>query len=193
MRVLLSGVLIVIVGCGVLPAVITKPTNMATVPGGLGDVRPFFGNYKLAGLSDEGKGIFLLASCGCGDWRVLFKPSDGSAQESYPVQFYARGEYKTTGLVTVYGEEGDARTYGTVDQDSGLFSGRAESAGVQKSIAAMRSSQHDQPVEACGLCHIGEDTIFPLPAWHPQKYKENPFVCLECHTLGDSGGVEDQP
>lgn len=177
-------VLLAVVGCTVFPPSITKPTDMSTVPGGLSDVRPFFGNYKLAIPGAGNEGLFLLASCGCGDWRVLMKPDNGSRHLSLPVQFYTPGEYQPTGMVEAYGDENYTQVRARVDQDGGVVTGQVLNAGINvKEFTAARTSQHQQPVEACGLCHIGEDTVYPLPSWHPQKYRTNPYVCLECHTV----------
>jgi len=50
-------------------------------------------------------------------------------------------------------------------------------------IAAVRGEAHEQSEKAYGLCHIGDDSIFPLPPTHLQKYKTDPLLCLECHSV----------
>lgn len=188
MRRIAIALLLLVVGCDVFSFPIQAPEGMDVVLGGLSNTQPYFGNYKKANFDPfqpSSDGIFLLASCGCGDWRVLFKPDDGSQQVQFPVQFYTNGEYAPTGQVTVYGEdEATSRTVrGVVDQDGGSFDGKGESSDIFQNITAQRGDAHNQPVIACGMCHIGEDSIYPLPPSHPQKYKTDPLVCLECHTV----------
>lgn len=175
----------IVVGCNVLPSfVITPPTSdMTIVLGGLSNTDPFFGTYRLANAPDVNMGTFLLASCGCGDWRMLFKPDDGSRQTQFPIQFYSVGEYSPNGSIKVHGTTDYNAADGMADQDSGLFEGKAELALAKYFMTAIRESAHVQSVDACGLCHIGEDSIYPLPPTHPQKYKTNPRVCFECHTV----------
>lgn len=184
MRHVLLGVLIILVGCTVFPTLTAPSADLKPVVGGISDTKPFFGNYKIAG-SDASSGIFLLASCGCGDWRVLFKPDDGSPQTQFPIIFYSSGDYTPTGAITVFGQdEASGRAVsGSVDQDNGLFFGKSQLGLTLEDIAGLRSSIADQSVDACGLCHIGDDTIYPLPPTHPQKYRTNPRVCLECHSV----------
>lgn len=174
-------------GCDALPIPILPPDGKIPVIGGISNTQPFLGTYKPAGLNLSGApgGTFLLASCGCGDWRVLFKPDDGSAQEQFAVHFFSDGAYLPDTPVTVFGKnETTSRTIGgTVNQASGAFTGRAENLLRFQSISATRGNAHNLAVEACGLCHIGEDSIYPLPPTHPDKYKTNPLVCFDCHTV----------
>ncbi len=175
----------IVVGCNIFPSfVITPPTDdMTVVLGGLANTEPYFGTYRLANAPEVEMGDFLLASCGCGDWRVLFRPTDGGPQVQFPVQFYTVGEYSPAGSVKVHGTTDYNATDGMVDQDGGVFEGKAELALSRYMMSANRESAHVQSVDACGMCHIGEDSIYPLPPTHPQKYKTNPRVCFECHTV----------
>lgn len=176
--------LVIAVGCNIFPEVFIAPpgTDLNPVLGGLSNTDPFFGRYRLANAPDVDMGDFLLASCGCGDWRVLFSPTDGGQKVQFPIQFYTAGEYSLSGDVLVHGVEDYKAAGGTVHQDFGSFEGKAEIALAKYLMSAERSNAHLQPVDACGLCHIGEDSIFPLPPTHPQKYKTNPRVCFECHS-----------
>jgi hypothetical protein len=178
------GLLVIVVGCNLFPSALTPPEGLTLVPGGISNTQPYFGNYKLAG-ADVSRGTFMLASCGCGDWRVLFKPDDGSAQTQFPIQFYSLGDYKPTGSITIFGQDdlSGVAVSGTADQDGGLFTGQSQAGLSLSDIAAMRGDAHELSVKACGLCHIGDDAIYPLPPWHPPKYKTNPLVCLECHSV----------
>lgn len=172
------------VGCETLPAFITVPAaNMTPVVGGISNTNPFFGTFRLNDAPDQDTGIFLLASCGCGDWRVLFKPYDGSRQTQFPVLFYAEGEYAPTGSVAFHGVEDANAASGVVMQDTGTAEGRAELETLRVFMNGVRDNAHDQAVEACGLCHVGEDSVYPLPPSHPDKYKSDPTVCFECHTV----------
>ncbi len=174
-----------LIGCNIFPASFILPPDpsLITVVGGISNTDPFFGTFKLANAPDVQMGEFLLASCGCGDWRVLFRPSDGSPQTQFPVRFYTAGEYSPAGTVAFHGLEDYYAAAGTVDQDGGGCDGKAELALSRYLMNAQRASAHNQAVEACGLCHIGEDSIFPLPPTHPQKYKTDPHICFECHSV----------
>ncbi|MFO0973399.1 MAG: hypothetical protein U1A27_08190 [Phycisphaerae bacterium] len=177
-------------GCGLVQDLqtlflpITPPgSDMQLVIGGLSDLRPYFGGYSIAERPNEEAGQFLLGSCGCGDWRVLFQPYDGSGQTQFPVRFFSFGPYSTDTVVQAYGTEDNDEVLLDVNQPGGLTGGRARFSGQIRAILAKRGDSHvGQPVDACILCHVGDDPIFPLPAWHPQKYKTNPRVCLECHS-----------
>jgi hypothetical protein len=174
--------ILLIVGCDVFTAFITLPDAALTiVPGGLSDTRPYFGKYRRADMPDADLGTFMLASCGCGDWRVLFKPDDGSPQTQFPIAFYTSGEYSPTGEIFVYGSEESNRFSGSVNQDVGALDAHAEMLSSRYLAVAGRAAIQEQTVDACLLCHVGDDPIWPLPETHPQKYKTNPRVCLECH------------
>lgn len=183
-RVLYLSVLIIAVGCNLFPTPILPPAGLNIVPGGPANTNPYFG--KLRTTQGTPIGDFMLASCGCGDWRVLIEPSNGLARASFPVHFYTQGDYTADKMVTVYGEDeesGEALS-AALNQLEGLTTGVYQPVGeMQSRFDATRGDSHNQPVEACGKCHIGEDTVYPLPSWHPQKYKTNPNVCFECHTV----------
>jgi hypothetical protein len=186
MRRLILGLALIAVGCNLFPAAITPPQFMNLVPGGISNTNPYFGTYKpqgSAGAQVAPVGNFLLASCGCGDWRVLFRPYDGSPQISFPVQFYSFGDYRPSGLITVHGEKDGVALKASLDQDAGLVMGNSQSSAMFTDFAGQRGDAHNQSVDACGLCHIGDDPIWPLPETHPQKYKTNPRVCFECHSV----------
>lgn len=174
----------IVVGCNIFPSfVITPPSpNMNTVVGGLSNTDPFFGTYRLANAPNVVVGDFLLGSCGCGDWRVLFRPTDGGPQVQFPVQFYTNGEYSPFGDVLVHGSTDYNVAGGMAHQDEGFFEGKAELALARYTMSGNRGDAHLLAVDACGMCHIGEDPIWPLPPTHPQKYKTNPRVCFECHS-----------
>lgn len=186
MRFVMLGLAVIIVGCNVFPTFITQPDGLNIIPGGIANTSPFFGSFKLAASDSSAAsplGVFMLASCGCGDWRVLLRSTDGTTQRQFPVQFYSLGEYKTTGVVTVYGESEGELVSAQLDQDAGLVMGRSTNTFGNTDVAALRGSAHDQEVDACGYCHLGDDPIWPLPPQHPPKYKTNPRVCFECHSV----------
>lgn len=163
---------------------IDSPSSDKTlVPGGIGDTRPYFGAFK---TFDGGQtvGDFMLASCGCGDWRVLVRGTDGS-QTQFVAGFYMAGAYSPTGEIDVFGEDGDQAIYGVLNQDSGVLAGRVRALGFEAVIDADREDAHELSVTACILCHIGDDPIWPLPAEHTGNSRINqagPTVCLECHS-----------
>ena len=95
----LFAILILFVGCSTVGAtLLTLPTGLSPVVGGIADHRPYFGKFKAA--PDNSEGDFLLATCGCGDWRVLMSTADGK-QWQFPVRFYSTGDYQLTGDVKV--------------------------------------------------------------------------------------------
>jgi hypothetical protein len=101
---LLLAILILFVGCSTVgTAPLTLPTGLSPVVGGITDLRPYFGKFKAA--SDNSEGDFLLAGCGCGDWRVLMSTADGK-QWQFPVRFYSTGDYQPTGDVKVFDRHG---------------------------------------------------------------------------------------
>lgn len=166
--------------CQAAPSFILPPEDMTVIPGGISDVRPFFG--KMFDSQRREVGDFLLATCGCGDWRVLLSFIDGSPQRQFPVRFYAAGPYTPTGSVTVYGAETDQAADGIVDQDAGQTEGRLALGFMQRTFLATRGDAHAQEVEACVLCHIGENPIWPQPPNHP-TYVPGVTDCFMCHTV----------
>ncbi len=176
--------LIAFVGCGTTPeGWITQPTETNLVIGGLNNLQPYFAKLQSPDRSLPDMGDFLLASCGCGDWRVLIRPTNGAPQVQFPVRFYSNGPYQPTGEVAVFGTDDDKGFSGRLNQDSGQVAGNALNGAMAAYIDGLRSDPHvGQTVDACIMCHVGDDPIFPLPPTHPQKYKTNPRVCLECHS-----------
>jgi hypothetical protein len=156
-----------------------EPTDLTVVIGGIADTRPYFGTLKMDDGSDEGE--FLLATCGCGDWRVLVKHADG-AQAQTGVKFFSDGEYSTAGKVTFYGTKDGNAVRGIVDQDAGSASGRTDALDRLVSFKGTRGDAHSQAVQACVLCHIGDDPIWPQPAGHP-VYVAGQTDCFSCHSI----------
>ncbi len=171
----------VLVGCNVVPIMpaLTLPDALTRVPGGIIDARPYFGNLRIA--NNDPSAEFLLATCGCGDWRILITDSDG-AQRQFPVDFYTEGEYSPEGSVTVFGRDGDVAALGTLDQHTGQTNGDVETGLLFRRFAATRGEAHTQEVSACVKCHIGEDPIFPQPEGHP-VYEPGVTDCFRCHTV----------
>lgn len=158
---------------------LSLPDGLSRVSGGVADARPFFG--KSFDAADQEMGQFLLATCGCGDWRVLLKDSNGD-QRQFAVSFYDTGEYDPMGEVTFFGREGDVGALGTVDQATGATSGQVDLPVFRRRFSAERRETHSNDIEACILCHIGDDPIYPQPETHP-AYVEGVTNCLECHTV----------
>jgi|CXWL01.1.fsa_nt_gi hypothetical protein len=175
-------VVLLAVGCNVFPAFIAPPTGNV-VPGGIADTRPLFGRARLVDPNGTDVGLLMIASCGCGDWRMLMKPDNGSPQTQFTISFYSEYDYRTTGEVMFFGQKDGKAVMGTIDQDSGLATGHFQNDAEQLLYAAIRTDAHEQEVDACGLCHIGDDPIWPLPPQHNKKYLTNPRVCFECHTV----------
>jgi len=175
---------LLVAGCpGAAQFMITTPaSDQKIVTGGISNLQPYLGTFKKfdGGTS---QGDFLLGSCGCGDWRVLFRNASGE-QVQFPVAFYTKGDYQTTGKILVYGASGDDEFSGTADQTAGDLTANSIVSGVESTIVAGRTDVHGGggTVTACIMCHVGDDPIFPLPDTHPQKYKEDPTICLECHS-----------
>lgn len=177
-------VLLGVVGCGTdyFAPFITAPTEKDIVIGGIADLHPFIGRVQCNDNASSDMGLFMLASCGCGDWRVLVQPNNGAKQFQFPILFYSDGDYATSGEVAVYAVDGQEGFSGRVDQDAGTVGGRVQNGFFRGFTSAARGDAHAQPVDACILCHLGDDPVFPLPDTHPQAYKTNPRICLDCHS-----------
>jgi hypothetical protein len=175
--------LVVIVGCDLGPVFILPPAGMTEVPGGIGDVRPYYGRTRSADVPDQELGDFLLASCGCGDWRALIAPDDGSENASVVVRFYTVDAYVPTGSVTIHADEEGGALRGTVDQDNGQTEGRLQLGPRRMFFEATRGENHLSSAEACLMCHLGEQPIWPLPDTHTTDYQLDPPNCLDCHEL----------
>jgi hypothetical protein len=167
--------------CDVIPLIapIALPANLRVVPGGIADTRPRFGRTTDAAGGERGS--FLLATCGCGDWRMLIRDPDGRPSQ-FPVHFYSSGEYQPTGDVIVFGREGELAALGTVNQDAGVTAGDLDISGARRRFDADRRETHEDNIEACVLCHIGDDPIWPQPASHI-PYVEGRTDCLDCHEI----------
>lgn len=170
-------------GCDVLFPFIAPPQNMTVILGGPAATQPFFGRFRPAEGGAE-VGDFVLASCGCGDWRAVLAADDGTAPEQFPVRFFTAGDYVPTGSVVVYAEEDTRALSGTIDQDQGVVEGRARLDVRRYTFAATRSTDHGAAVRTCAFCHLGADPIWPLPETHPPDYLRDPTICLDCHSLG---------
>ena len=175
--------LLFLIGCGndLFAPFIVAPAEKDIVIGGISNLQPFFGTLQCLPESKTDNGVFLLASCGCGDWRVRISPA-GKPQTQLPVRFYTSGPYSTTGPVTFYGIESGNRARGTVDQDGGIAAGHIEVTDLLHAYSGERGDAHSQAIQACVMCHIGENPIWPQPAGHP-VYVPGQTDCFSCHTV----------
>src|ERR1043166_649871 len=168
---------IYIFGCNLIPQPIPidPPADLQVVVGGMTDQRPYFGTARSIGADDA---TFLLATCGCGDWRILIQNPDGT-QVQLPVHFYTSGDYVPTGPITVFGRDSNTAAIGTVDQDGGNVSGSIELTSFARNFSAIRGDAHSQSIQACAMCHVGDNPIFPRPANHVPGVTD----CFNCHTV----------
>ena len=165
------------------------PSGLSPVVGGIADQRPYFGKFKAA--PDNFEGDFLLATCGCGDWRVLMSTADGK-QWQFPVHFYSTGDYQPTGDVTVFGQTDTEALFGTVHQDAGLTDGLSDHNTIPLTFSATRGETHSNAASPCVKCHIADNPIWPQPPNHPSRcaggvttgcFTVDPPNCLSCHTV----------
>lgn len=176
----LTGAACVLVwSCG-MPPTIQAPAGEAVVAGGITDQRPYFGQLKGSGADDSTQ--FVLATCGCGEWKALVSEDNGGKQLEFDVRFYSAAPYVETGAVNVYGQENDNGLTGTVDQDSGAASGNIKLGTLFAQFSAQRGTNHQDQAQACILCHTGDKPISPLAASHP-AYQTAPANCLDCHQV----------
>lgn len=186
----LFAILILFVGCSTVGTpLLTLPTGLSPVVGGISDQRPYFGKFKV--VPDNSEGNFLLAGCGCGDWRVLMSTADGK-QWQFPVRFYSTGDYQPNGDVTVFGQTGTESLLGTVHQDAGLADGLSGHNKIELKFSATRGETHTNDASYCVKCHIGDNPIRPQSLNHPSRcaggmttgcFTVNPANCLNCHTV----------
>jgi hypothetical protein len=197
----LFAILILFVGCSIAgTAPLTLPTGLSPVVGGIADQRPYYGKFKAA--PDNSEGDFLLAACGCGDWRVLMSTADGK-QWQFPVRFYSTGDYQPTGDVKVFGQtdteallgtvhQDTEALLGTVHQDTRLADGLSDHNTIALKFSATRGETHTNDASACVKCHIGDNPISPQPLDHPSRcaggvstgcFTVDPPNCLSCHTV----------
>lgn len=176
--------LVALIGCGTVPNNwITPPTETNVVVGGINNLQPYFGKLQSVDRSLPDMGDFLLASCGCGDWRVLIRPNNGDPQVQFPVRFFSNGVYDPNAEVAVYGTDEDKAFSGRLKQDTGNLSGNVLSGQMAAFVDGARGDAHvGRTVDACIMCHVGDDPIFPLPSWHNTIYYSFPEVCLHCHS-----------
>lgn len=170
-----------VLACNAFPAVIPMdaPADMKIVIGGIADVRPFFGQTSKADGTYAGD--FLLATCGCGDWRILLSDPDGS-QAQFPVNFYSADTYSPSGLVTLFGRVDTNAALGAIDQNAGALTGDLEHNLNYRKFSATRGEAHTQEIKACVMCHIGDNPIWPRPPTHP-VYVSGVTDCFTCHTV----------
>jgi hypothetical protein len=170
-------------------ASLTLPVGLSPVVGGIADQRPYFGKIKMA--PDDSEGDFLLATCGCGDWRVLLSTSDGKQWE-FPVRFYSTGDYQPIGDVTVFGQTGTDVLLGTLHQDTGLADGLSVHNAIALKFSATRGETHTNDASSCVKCHVGDNPIRPQSPDHPSRcaggvttgcFIVDPPNCLSCHTI----------
>lgn len=182
MRILLIASLPLLAGCNNWFSVVPKeaPANQKVVIGGLPDQRPFFG--KVERMIDGQTGDFLLATCGCGEWRALVQMTDGS-QWQLPVNFFTEsGLADLTSDAQVYGREEDKALLGLVQAMDGHLTGDTEKAMFNYRVDAFRGETHTTDITACVRCHIGDDPIFPRPPTHP-VYVPGVTNCFDCHEV----------
>lgn len=157
------------------------PEGTAIV-GGIADDRPYFGALKMPPGFDVWK--FMLATCGCGNWRVLMSTRDGGQRWQFPVQlFTSRAPYDLSEDVAVFGHDGEDPVSGTLSQSSGRFSGVARRGIGRFAFDSRCAENHANDASACVKCHIGDDPICPQPNGHPH-FELDPPNCLTCHQVG---------
>jgi hypothetical protein len=177
-------VCLLIGGCGVVSPFILPPDGLSQIIGGLSDARPYYGRVSPADLPDQPVGDFLLASCGCGEWRALVTLDDASPRASLIARFYTPADDTQSVVVTVHGDDGTNALRGVVESDKGESSGRVAIGASQLSFQATRGESHTDSADTCVLCHIGDDTIWPLPETHTTQVLIDPPNCLDCHEAG---------
>lgn len=169
------------VACNAVPSLVPLAVPEGQrVTGGIADARPMFGK-AIRPLDSVEVGAFMLATCGCGDWRMLLQKTDGT-QYQLPVDFYADGEYIRSGPVAVFGQEESKAALGQVDQDTGIVAGDLDIDGERLQFSAQRGESHSLEIQACVMCHIGENPIWPRPPTHP-AYVPGVTDCFSCHTI----------
>jgi len=186
----LFAILILFVGCSTVGAALLRlPTGLSPIVGGIVDQRPYYGKFKAT--SDNSEGDFLLASCGCGDWRVLMSTADGK-QWQFPVRFFSTRYYRPTGDVKVFGQSHTETLLGIVHQDTGLTVGLDDHNTIMLIFSATRGETHNNVVSVCVKCHIGDNPIRPQSPDHPPRcaggvtrgcFTVDPPNCLSCHTV----------
>lgn len=170
-------------GCGVFQMLFPIPgslPDLKAIIGGPTDQRPYFGTVSTV---DGSNADFLLATCGCGEWRVLIQDAKNNTQWQFPVNFYTNdGQDRPDGDVTVFGKGDTTGILATLHQMNGTLDGRTDRNESIYLIDATRTETHTDDATACVKCHIGEDPIWPQPPNHPQ-FQLNPPNCLSCHTV----------
>ncbi len=181
MRTAAAAVLLFLTSCGLAPWLELERPVGDTIIGGVADTRPYFGTLKTP--AGQTVGEFMLATCGCGDWRVLLTTHDGQEQWQFPVLFYSTSAaYDPNADVAVFGEDGRSGVSGYVSQSGGSSSGRARRGLALFTFESQRGESHASDATACVKCHIGEDPIYPQPDNHPH-FEPDPPNCLSCHNV----------
>ena len=168
-----------VAGCDTVAVPLEEPDAATRIVGGIADQRPYFGRLQRAG-GDAGE--FLLATCGCGDWRVLLTDGATGQQWQMSVHFYAPGADAFATDVSVFGEDGDNAILGMLQGGPGQADGSTNHGMTRMGFTAARGDAHTDNAEACVKCHIGENPVWPQPEGHP-AYQLNPANCLSCHDV----------
>jgi len=182
MRLLFVALLPLLAGCDAWFSVVPKepPANEKVVIGGHPNQSPFFG--KIERLIDGQTGDFLLATCGCGEWRALFQMTDGS-QWQLPVNFYTQtGMADLNSDAKVYGREEDRALMGFIQSLDGHLTADTERSMLNYRVDAYRGPTHSDDATTCVRCHVGSNAVFPQPPTHP-AFQLDPPNCLSCHTV----------
>lgn len=171
-----------LIGCTAVPGLFTLPAELQPVLGGPSNVQPYLGRLKAMDAAGTEIGDFLLASCGCGDWRAVMNYDDGTLRHQFKVRFYSEGDYTPDEPITVFTQEELVGLMGTVDQSGGTAGGEIVFGRTRLAFDSARGDNHNATAQACEYCHVGNDPIFPLPDTHPKRYLEERNICLECHS-----------
>ncbi|MCB9856646.1 MAG: hypothetical protein H6818_13270 [Phycisphaerales bacterium] len=158
---------------------LAAPQDTTPVVGGIVDTRPMFGKTIAPDGAEIGE--FLLATCGCGDWRILIQDADGR-QEQCAIRYFTTGEYESEGDIAFFGDEDTIRALGVVNQTTGDASGDVDVDIFRRRFSATRREVHTDDIEACILCHIGSNPIYPQPPEHT-PYIEGMTNCFDCHDV----------
>lgn len=181
MRNAAAAVLVLLTSCRLAPWLEIERPAGDTIIGGVADTRPYFGTLKTP--AGQTVGEFVLATCGCGDWRVLLTAQRSKEQWQFPVLFYSTSSaYDPHADVAVFGNDGNSAVSGIVSQSGGSASGRARRGLALFTFESGRGESHTSDATACVKCHIGEDPVYLQPDNHP-RVELSPPNCLTCHKV----------